>query len=76
MNIDRGFTSEEFEQRCQRVQRAMQSCNADALLLSSEAEIRYFTGFMTQFWQSQDILQFRLPHQNDLQKFLLIRFEI
>ena len=52
MNIDRGFTSEEFEQRCQRVQRAMQNCNADALLLSSEAEIRYFTGFMTQFWQS------------------------
>ena len=52
MNIDRGFTSEEFEQRCQRVQTAMQSCNADALLLSSEAEIRYFTGFMTQFWQS------------------------
>ena len=52
MNVERGFTSEEFEQRCQRVQKAMHIRNVDALLLSSEAEIRYFTGFMTQFWQS------------------------
>lgn len=52
MNQERGFTSEEFEQRCQRVQKAMHIKNVDALLLSSEAEIRYFTGFMTQFWQS------------------------
>ena len=52
MKQERGFTSEEFEQRCQCVQKAMHIKNVDALLLSSEAEIRYFTGFMTQFWQS------------------------
>ncbi|ADE39012.1 metallopeptidase, family M24 [Candidatus Puniceispirillum marinum IMCC1322] len=52
MHMERGFTSEEFEQRCQRIQKAMHNRDVDALLLSSEAEIRYFTGFMTQFWQS------------------------
>ncbi len=30
----------------------MQANNLDAILLASEAEIRYFTGFRTQFWQS------------------------
>ena len=52
MTVERGFTSEEFAQRCQRIQLAMHSRNVNTLLLSSEAEIRYFTGFMTQFWQS------------------------
>ena len=52
MNLNRGFTQEEFADRNQRIQQAMQSRNVDALLLTSEVEIRYFTGFMTQFWQS------------------------
>ena len=34
------------------LQAAMAQADVGAVLLTSEAEIRYFTGFMTQFWQS------------------------
>ena len=49
---DRGFTAAEFANRCAAAQQAMASRDIAALLLTSEADIRYFTGFMTQFWQS------------------------
>lgn len=48
----RGFESAEFAMRCANAQRAMAADDVDALLLTSEADVRYFTGFMTQFWQS------------------------
>ena len=48
----RGFTTAEFASRCNAVQQAMASHDIGALLLTSEADVRYFTGFMTQFWQS------------------------
>ena len=48
----RGFDDAEFAARCALVQAAMAQADVGALLLTSEAEIRYFTGFMTQFWQS------------------------
>ena len=48
----RGFDDAEFAARCKLVQAAMTQADVGALLLTSEAEIRYFTGFMTQFWQS------------------------
>ena len=48
----RGFDDAEFAARCKLVQAAMTEVDVGALLLTSEAEIRYFTGFMTQFWQS------------------------
>jgi len=48
----RGFKDSEFAARCQKAQKAMHAAGTGALLLTSEAEIRYFTGFMTQFWQS------------------------
>ena len=48
----RGFDDTEFATRCNLVQAAMKQADVGALLLTSEAEIRYFTGFMTQFWQS------------------------
>ena len=48
----RGFDDAEFAARCTLVQAAMTQADVGALLLTSEAEIRYFTGFMTQFWQS------------------------
>jgi len=48
----RGFTTAEFASRCAAAQRAMASRDIAALLLTTEADIRYFTGFMTQFWQS------------------------
>ena len=52
MDAQRGFSTNEFEQRCRNAQAAMAAKDIDALLLSTEADIRYFTGFMTQFWQS------------------------
>ena len=48
----RGFDDTEFAARCTHLQAAMAQADVGAVLLTSEAEIRYFTGFMTQFWQS------------------------
>ncbi|HEX9584915.1 MAG TPA: aminopeptidase P family N-terminal domain-containing protein, partial [Gammaproteobacteria bacterium] len=52
MAPERGFSREEFEQRTQRAQREMRAQRFDALLLTTEADVRYFTGFHTQFWES------------------------
>ena len=52
MAPQRGFEIAEFTSRCSKAQLAMAADDIDALLLTSEADIRYFTGFMTQFWQS------------------------
>lgn len=46
------FPRAEYEARLEAANRAMHSNNLDAILLASEAEVRYFTGFRTQFWQS------------------------
>lgn len=46
------FPRAEYETRLEAAHRAMQANNLDAILLASEAEVRYFTGFRTQFWQS------------------------
>ena len=46
------FPHVEYEARLEAANRAMRVNNLDAILLASEAEIRYFTGFRTQFWQS------------------------
>jgi len=48
----RGFPPGEFEARLEKAQRAMARSSIDALLLTTEPEVRYFTGFLTQFWQS------------------------
>lgn len=48
----RGFPQSEFEMRLERAQRGMIESGLDALLLSTEPEVRYFSGFLTQFWQS------------------------
>ena len=48
----RGFETSEFANRCSKAQQAMTKSDIGALLLTSEADVRYFTGFMTQFWQS------------------------
>ncbi len=49
---ERGFPVCEFETRLQRAQSLMATKGLDGILLMSEAEVRYFTGFLTQFWQS------------------------
>ncbi len=48
----RGFEQAEFEGRMDRVQRVMRAQDIDAILLTMEPEVRYFTGFHTQFWES------------------------
>ena len=48
----RGFEIQEFEQRLLRAQDAMRAAELDALLLTTEPEVRYFSGFQTQFWES------------------------
>tara|TARA_A100001037_G_C15142559_1_gene634566 strand:- start:2436 stop:3590 length:1155 start_codon:yes stop_codon:yes gene_type:complete len=50
--LDRGFSDSEFEVRCARAQAMMVEADIAALLLTTEAELRYFSGFLTQFWQS------------------------
>lgn len=49
---DRGFPVGEYEGRLARAQQRMHDESIDALLLTTEPELRYFSGFLTQFWQS------------------------
>ncbi len=46
------FSTLEFETRMARAQAAMAKAGLDAILLCTEAELRYFSGFRTLFWQS------------------------
>ncbi|WP_289035247.1 Xaa-Pro peptidase family protein [uncultured Roseibium sp.] len=46
------FPPREYERRLDLTQRAMREHRLDALLFTTEAELRYFTGFRTLFWQS------------------------
>ncbi|MCY0094963.1 M24 family metallopeptidase [Hoeflea ulvae] len=48
----RGFPPAEFEARLSRAQTAMAAAGLDGLLLTTEAEFRYFTGFLSRFWLS------------------------
>lgn len=46
------FPVSEYQDRLQRAQRRMGAADLDALLLTTEADIRYFSGFLTRFWES------------------------
>jgi len=48
----RGFSDEEFATRTKLAQARMAEQNLGGLLLMSEPDVRYFTGFHTLFWQS------------------------
>ena len=48
----RGFTEAELAARCARAQRMMRELELDAILLTTEPQVRYFSGFLTQFWHS------------------------
>lgn len=52
MSPARGFPVGEYRDRLARAQAMMQDHGLAALLLSTEPEIRYFTGFLTRFWES------------------------
>ena len=48
----RGFSLSEFEHRATRAQNLMAKLGIDALFLCTEPEVRYFSGFQSQFWES------------------------
>jgi Xaa-Pro aminopeptidase len=48
----RGFKQAEFEDRTERAQRRMHELEMDAILLTTEPQVRYFSGFLSQFWHS------------------------
>lgn len=48
----RGFSQTEFELRLEKVQARMHLEKHDAILLTTEPDIRYYTGFFTQFLES------------------------
>ncbi|MHA6326866.1 M24 family metallopeptidase [Roseivivax sp. CAU 1753] len=47
-----GFAPAEYEARVARAQSAMSGVGLDALLLTTEPDFRYFSGFLTRFWES------------------------
>lgn len=47
-----GFETSEFQARVARAQAAMAKAGIDALFLTTEPQIRYFTGYLTRFWES------------------------
>lgn len=50
--LQRGFSVDEYRRRLERCQDLMRASQLDALLLTTEAAIRYFTGYLTRFWES------------------------
>ena len=48
----RGFSTSEFEQRTAKAQALMAQHKLSAILLTNEADVRYFTGYLTRFWES------------------------
>ena len=48
----RGFEVSEYENRLDNIQKLMHESRMDAILLTTKADIEYYTGFKTQFFQS------------------------
>ncbi|KUJ80097.1 M24 family metallopeptidase [Ruegeria profundi] len=48
----RGFETSEFQARVERAQSRMVQAELSALLLTTEPEVRYFSGYLTRFWES------------------------
>ena len=46
------FSASEYKARTARAQAMMADRGIDALLLTTEPEVRYFTGYLTRFWES------------------------
>ncbi|WP_397542142.1 M24 family metallopeptidase [Roseovarius salis] len=50
--MSEGFPPAEYRARAERARAAMAREGLGALLLTTEADVRYFTGFLTRFWES------------------------
>jgi len=49
-----GFPEAKYNHRLERAQDYLNSQSLDALLLTTEVDIHYFTGFLTQFFSESD----------------------
>lgn len=52
MTHPRGFPETEYSERLTNIQSRMAEHDLSALLLATEPEVRYLTGFLTRFWES------------------------
>lgn len=52
VTLPRGFDDTEFETRTRRVQKMMADERLDAVFFTTEPNVRYYSGFFTQFWES------------------------
>ena len=50
--MSRGFPEPEYRARLSRAQARMNDEGLGAILLTTEPDVRYFTGFLTRFWES------------------------
>ncbi|MEE4187825.1 MAG: Xaa-Pro peptidase family protein [Roseobacter sp.] len=50
--METGFPVHEYRARLARVQAGMEQAGLSALLLTTEADVRYLTGYLTRFWES------------------------
>ena len=46
------FAEAEYLDRIHKTQRLMASAGISVLLLTSEPDVRYYTGYLTRFWES------------------------
>ena len=56
----RGFPEAEYNHLLERAQDYLNSQSLDALLLTTEVDIRYFTGILTQFFRTRPAPDFSL----------------
>ena len=52
MDLPRGFPDTEYKARVSRAQEMMARYDLAALFLTTEPDFRYFTGYLTKFWES------------------------
>ncbi|MCZ4353611.1 Xaa-Pro peptidase family protein [Roseovarius aestuarii] len=50
--MKRGFAPDEYRARLDRAQARMNDESLGAILLTTEPDVRYFTGYLTRFWES------------------------
>ena len=67
----RGFEVSEYENRLDNIQKLMHQSRRDAILLTTQADIEYYTGFKTQFFQSPTRPWYVLIPSNDKPKAII-----
>lgn len=67
----RGFKKQEYENRLAKIQRLMFDEQIDAILLTTQVDIEYYTGFKTQFFESPTRPWFLLIPLDDKPKAII-----